>query len=325
MTKKKPYRWTRLGKIFDPRSINGKPWLREFAQAPSTLIMGDRIRVYFSCRPPPDEFGRYVSYSAYVDLDRNDITKVIDVAKEPILPLGKTGAFDEFGIYPVSAINDGDVIRLFYGGWTRCEAVPFDVAIGSAISHDGGKNFIKEHRGGPVLSACPDEPFIISGPKIRRFNNQWQLFYIAGREWLPDIDRPEPVYRIRMAVSADGKHWLRLGRDLLPPKIVPDEAQASPDVTYHRGIFHMFYCYRRGRNYRGREGGYRIGYAHSRDLINWIRDDAMAGMHVANDGWDSDMQSYPHVFAVDGRFYMLYLGNDVGREGFGGAVLDGEL
>ena len=37
------------------------------------------------------------------------------------------------------------------------------------------------------------------------------------------------------------------------------------------------------------------------------------------------MQSYPHVFELDGRIYMAYLGNQVGREGFGLAVLDGEL
>ena len=29
------------------------------------------------------------------------------------------------------------------------------------------------------------------------------------------------------------------------------------------------------------------------------------------------MISYPHVFTVDGKTYMAYLGNQVGRHGFG--------
>jgi hypothetical protein len=34
------------------------------------------------------------------------------------------------------------------------------------------------------------------------------------------------------------------------------------------------------------------------------------------------MQCYPNVFQSDGRFYMLYNGNEFGRFGFGLAVLE---
>ena len=37
------------------------------------------------------------------------------------------------------------------------------------------------------------------------------------------------------------------------------------------------------------------------------------------------MISYPHVFELDGRTYLAYLGNGVGRYGFGLAILDGSL
>ena len=39
----------------------------------------------------------------------------------------------------------------------------------------------------------------------------------------------------------------------------------------------------------------------------------------------NEMVSYPHVFALDGRIYMAYLGDQVGRYGFGLAVLRGRL
>ena len=55
------------------------------------------------------------------------------------------------------------------------------------------------------------------------------------------------------------------------------------------------------------------------------RDDAHAGLDVSDEGWDSEMVSYPHLFELDGRVHMLYLGNQVGRGGFGLATLEGTL
>src|SRR5205807_8799985 len=134
-----------------------------------------------------------------------------------------------FGIYPVSVIRDGGNVLAYYGGWTRCESVPFNVAIGAARSLDGGETFLKLGRG-PVLSYSADEPFVLSGPKIRRFADLWYLFYIAGTVWLRSDPKPEPVYRIRMATSRDGIEWQREDRELLPPLLEENEAQASPDV-----------------------------------------------------------------------------------------------
>ncbi|MBS0575397.1 MAG: glycosylase [Proteobacteria bacterium] len=318
------YRWHKLGHIFDPRDITDRPWLKEFAQAPATLILKDRVRVYFSCRPPVDANGQYVSRSAWVDLDRHDLSCVLEVAAKPILALGDIGTFDEFGTYPVSVARDGDRVVAYYAGWTRCRSVPFNTAIGMACSHDDGRSFTKAGSG-PVLGYSPDEPFVLSGPKVRRWNDEWHLFYIAGRRWILDGDRPEPIYRIRMATSSDGVTWAKANRDLIPTRLGDDEAQASPDVFRGRERFHMFFCYRHGTDYRNHERGYRIGYAHSDDLLHWRREDARAGLEVSADGWDAEMVSYPHVFELDGSIYMFYLGNQVGRWGFGLARLDGTL
>jgi hypothetical protein len=318
------YRWNKLGRPFIPQQVAGRDWLAEFAQAPATLVLDDRVRVYFSCRPRPDANGQYTSFSAWVDLDRRDLFKVLEVAEQPVLDLGGVGCFDEFGVYPFSVAREGDAVLGYYAGWTRCESVPFNTAIGRAVSHDGGRRF--ERTGpGPVLAYAPDEPFVVSGPKIRRFEDRWVLFYIAGRAWKRVDGRPEPVYRIRMATSDDGIAWQRQGRDLIDSRIEADEAQASPDVIFANGRYHMFFCYRRSEHFRGKSGGYRIGYASSTDLLHWVRDDARAGLDVSDDGWDSEMVAYPHVFQLDGRTFMAYLGNQVGRHGFGLAELDGEL
>lgn len=318
------FKWTKIGKVFTPQEVKGRSWLKEFAQAPATLVFDDFVRVYFSCRPPADENGQYVSYSAYVDLDRFDLFKVRHVSEKPVLTLGGLGEFDEFGTYPVSVIRHGDNVRAYYAGWTRCESVPFNTAIGMAVSSNGGETFSKLGNG-PVLTYSPDEPFVLSGPKIRRYNDTWYLWYIAGRTWKMVNDRAEPVYKIRMATSLDGIQWTKMNKDLIPNRIEEDEAQASPDVFFANGKYHMFFCYRYSSHYRSKENGYRIGYASSANLVDWVRDDTKAGIDVSAEGWDSEMISYPHVFELDGKTYMAYLGNQVGRYGFGLAVLDGTL
>ena len=318
------FTWKKLGKVFTPQEVTGRDWLKEFAQAPATLVFDDFVRVYFSCRPPADANGQYVSYSAWVDLDRKDLFRVLRVSERPILGLGQLGDFDEFGTYPVSVVRDGARVLAYYGGWTRCESVPFNVGIGVAASHDDGASFERLGRG-PVLPYSPDEPYVLSGPKIRRFDETWTLWYIAGRKWKMVDGRAEPVYRIRLATSADGMHWRKHNQDLIAPRIEEDEAQASPDVFFAGGKYHMFFCYRYSAHFRGKANGYRIGYASSHNLTDWVRDDTKAGIDVSDDGWDSEMISYPHVFALDGKTYMAYLGNQVGRNGFGLAVLDGTL
>lgn len=315
------FNWIKLGRIFDPTDVDGRPWLREFAQAPATLVFDDFVRVYFSCRPLRDAHGQYVSYTAFVDLARNDLSKIIHIAKKPIMELGSLGTFDEFGIYPTSVIRVDDQVLAYYGGWTRCESVPYNVAIGVARSVDAGVTF--ERLGsGPILSYSADEPMTISGPKVRQFNNRWYLWYVAGRKWKIVDGRPESIFRIRMATSDDGLRWMKKNTDLIDVKLEEDECQASPDVIYFEGAYHMFFCYKYSSNFRGTARGYRIGYASSKDLTTWVRDDSEAGIDISDEGWDSQSIAYPHVFLLDGKLYMMYLGNEVGRYGFGLAVLE---
>jgi len=320
------FEWEKLGKIFDPKDLGGRSWMHEFAQSPSTVVFDDRVRVYFCSRPPPAADGMYLSYLSFVDLDRRDLRSVVRICDRPILELGGLGTFDQFGTNPISAIRQRDEIRVYYAGWTRCESVPFNGAIGVAVSRDGGETFGRLGPG-PVLSYTPDEPFLLGSPRIRHFDGQWVLSYVAGKRWLPPAGpgaKPEPIYKIRMAFSEDGiGAWRRAGRDLIADTLGVDECQACPDILRHDGGYGMFFSYRRSQDYRGAEGGYRISYAFSKDLLHWTRDDQAAGMTVSASGWDSEMASYPHVFEMDGATYMLYQGNEMGRAGFGLARLLG--
>lgn len=318
------FKWKNLGRVFNPTEVTGREWLKEFAQAPATLVFENFVRVYFSCRPYPDENGQYVNYSSFVDLNRLNLFEIINIGKKPILDLGGLGDFDEFGTYPVSVIRNENDIFAYYGGWTRCESVPFNVAIGMAKSIDNGVSF-KKIGNGPVLSYTVDEPFVLSEPKIRKFDGIFYLWYVAGRKWKIVNGQPKPVYKIRCASSIDGVSWKKINRDLIQSKLEEDEVQASPDVFFSNGKYHMFFCYKYSADYIGKDNGYRIGYAFSEDLENWERDDSKAGIDVSEDGWDSEMISYPHIFELDGKTYMFYLGNSIGQDGFGLAELVGNL
>lgn len=315
------FKWKKLGRVFVPQDVKDRSWLKEFAQAPAVLIFENFVRVYFACRPLPDEKRQYVSYTAFVDLDRSDLTKQIGMSAQPILELGELGTFDEFGTYPTSVIRRDHDVLAYYAGWTRCESVPFNVAIGAATSSDGGTTFTKLGKG-PILSYTMEEPFIIGGPKIRKFGDNWYLWYIAGKTWLKTDGKAEIVNKIRVATSTDGLQWNRDFRNLIEDKIEENECQASPDVFFYQGLYHMFFCYRYSLEFRSREKGYRIGYASSPDLKHWTRVDEKAGITVSDEGWDAEMISYPHVFELDGKVYMFYLGNQVGKHGFGLAELE---
>jgi len=315
--------WKKIGRIFDPTTFNDgieRYWMKQFAQCTSTLIFDNFVRIYFSSRPIYKENEQAISYTGFIDVQRNDLTKIIKVSPNPVLPLGKLGTFDEFAVYPTSVIRDSEKVYLYYAGWSRKESVPFDTSIGLAISHDDGETF--ERIGdGPLISSSLHEPFVLSGPKIRKFNDTYYLFYLSGIEWVMGT-KPEIIYKNRLAISKDGFNWEKLNYNIISDKLGKLECQAGPDVFYLNGKYHMYFVYREGLDFRKTRGrGYKIGYAYSYDLINWVRDDENAGIDYSESGWDDSMHHYPHVFELDGNYFMLYNGNEFGKYGFGLAIL----
>lgn len=312
--------WLKLGRVLDPAILADRGL--SFAQSPATVDFGSHLRVYFCSRTVAPGTGLATSQIYFADFDRQDPSRMLSACPEPVVGLGGTGCFDEFGMNPVSAVRHGDEVRLYYAGWTRCVSVPFNAAIGVVVSDDGGRTF-RRLGPGPVLSYCPDEPFVIGSPRVKIFEGRWHLWYASGRRWVTAGERPEPVYTIRQAVSDDGLEWERLGRDVLPSVLEQDECQAAAEVFPARGGgYHMLFSYRHNLDFQQAGRGYRIGYAFSQDLRSWRRDDAQANLPASQSGWDSEMVSYTNVFSLEGRAWAYYQGNGVGRTGFGLARLD---
>jgi hypothetical protein len=323
------FKWKKVGRIYNPCDNENRPaWRWDFAQGINSIIFDDYVRVYFCCREKPNELGQTISRVCYVDLDNKEPTKIIRVADSPVLDVGELGCFDEFGVYPFSAIRlNNEKIYGYFGGITRCESVPFNVAIGGAISVDGGETFQRMGKG-PIVSYSHDEPFVVCSPKVRIFNHKWYMFYSAGRKWTTGGNRPEVYYKLRMATSDDGVYWTKCGKDIIEDKIGETEAQACADIIFKNGKYHMFFCYRANQDFRRNAAhSYRIGYAVSYDLFSWTRMDELSGIDISpeKDAFDNEMVAYPHIFETGDKTYMLYLGNEVGKYGFGLAKLEGEL
>jgi hypothetical protein len=317
----KPFRWKKFGLLFDPK---GKyPWMQTHAQVPYSMLFDNFIRVYFSTREKADDVGNFRSHSGFVDLDRANPTNILNISVKPIIELGQLGEFDEFGSMAGSVVeNTEKEYLLYYCGWQRCSSVPYNWSIGLAKSSNGTE-FVKISKG-PLIGPSPAEPYLQACPIVYRFSkNDWHMYYLSGTNWFVDESgKIEPQYLIMHASSLNGLDWYRDGQPIIPV-LVKNECQTSSSILKRDGLYHMFFSYRHGSDFRSNKNrSYRIGYAYSYDLRSWTRNDLMSGIDISESGWDSQMVAYPHVREIDGNIYMFYCGNNFGESGFGYAVLE---
>lgn len=312
--------WEKLGKIFNPLKHNLHSDYIGYAQSPQVLINDDFVRIYFSIRKQSDN-GKFISHIQYVDMDKK-FTKVLNVSKHEVIPIGKLGCYDEHGIFPINVLEHENKIYAYLSGWSRRVSVSVETGIGLAMSHDNGKTF--ERLGdGPVLTSSLNEPYLVVDGFVKNYNNLFHMWYIYGTGWtqINNETEAERTYKIGHAISKDGIEWKKDSKQIISDSI-EYECQALPTVIKIEDRYHMYFAYRSTFDFRNNSNNaYRIGYAYSDDLENWKRDDENVGLELSSDGWDSEMMSYPHVFECDKEIYMLYNGNTFGKEGFGIARL----
>jgi hypothetical protein len=306
-------KWNKKGAIF--RACGQHGWMKSHTQVPTPLILSDRIRVYFSTRP---EDG--MSRAAFVDVDRDDPSRILYLHDTPILELGAPGTFDEHGIIPNHVFRHDGKLFLFYVGWSRRQSIPYSNWMGMAVSDDDGFTFRKCFRG-PILDRTPDEVYSATGLICVAHEGRWQGWYATGTQWLLINDRYEHTYELRSCESNDLIQWTRPNKPIIPSKL-PNESNTRPTVIFMSGKWHMWFCYRGTLDFRDGTDSYRIGYAWSNDLKEWVREDEKAGIDLSDQGWDAKMIAYPCVAPIDNRVLMFYSGNGFGREGFGYAELE---
>jgi hypothetical protein len=220
---------------------------------------------------------------------------------------------------PGAALFVGDRIFLYYFGISLRQDVPYQQAIGLAISDDGGTTFNRAFPG-PVVSISPSDPYFTSVPHVARIAGMFRMHYVSAFAWERCHGRFDARYHIKHATSTDGISWSTEARVALA---VADEAEAGvarPWVVRRDDGYHMWFCCRGCRDADGAPSPpYRLGYAHSSDGFVWRRRPELARFETPPQpgDWDDGMQAYPCVIPHNDELLLLYNGNGFGRSGFG--------
>jgi hypothetical protein len=265
------------------------------------------VRVHFSSRD-----SSHRAHVGWVDVDLRKPNKPLRVAEQPELGPGQPGFFDDSGAMLTWITHAGDHSRFYYQGWNVGRTVPFRNAIGLALRDNGSA--LRRYSAGPILDRGIHDPSFVATPCVLCARGCWCMWYLSCVEWAPTPSGLRHRYHIKFADSDDGIDWRRDGRVCIDFRDDSEYAISRPSVLFDGDLFRMWY------SYRGE--AYRIGYAVSRDGLSWERRDEESGIDVSPGGWDSHMIEYPHVFDHGSNRYLLYNGNDYGRDGFGLAILE---
>ena len=178
-------KWHKKGLIFKPSG--SKSWMKTHAQVPYTVELENVLRTYFSTREEIDSDKMFRSYSGFVDLDKNDLRRIVNVSQSPLLPLGCKGEFDEFGSMAGSIIFHKGKFYLYYCGWSRSKSVPYNWSIGLATSKNG--TTFQRCGPGPILGPTLNEPYLQACPIVYKISDDdWHMFYLSGIKWFEHND-----------------------------------------------------------------------------------------------------------------------------------------
>jgi predicted GH43/DUF377 family glycosyl hydrolase len=296
-------KWRKLGHVYAPDG--SLPWARCYAANPvAEHVEGDIFRIYFSSR---DEKNR--SSIGSVEIDIRNPSRILRAAADPVLAPGALAMFDDSGASIGCIVPVGQKRYLYYMGWHLTVTVPWQNALGLAISNRAGGPFTRLSRF-PVVELNEVDPYTISYPWVAIENGRFRMWYGSNIAW--GARKEDMRHLIKYAESPDGIHWTRDDVVAIDFSGTDEYAICKPCIRRDGDVYRMWFC--------ARGKAYRIYYAESDDGIAWRRE-AEPAIDVSDSGWDSEMVEYPFVFDHNGDRYMLYAGNGFGRVGFGLATL----
>lgn len=285
-------------------------WATNSALTPTPMRHPDgHIRVFAGFR---DDEG--ISRIGFVDVDSQDPTRLLRVSQTPALNIGRPGCFDDNGVILGDVAWVGSDLYLFYVGFQRVLKAKFLAFTGVAISKDAGESFVRISEA-PILGRANLQTTIGAVHTALYQGGRWRLWFARGDGWesIGGVDYPR--YEI---CYMEGENLLEMPRSghLCISPIAPEYRIGRPRVYLRDGQYIMYYT-------MGTVGGrYFPGMAVSEDGLNWRRQDNKFELDLSHSGWDSRHLCYPAFLEVDGKEYLFYNGNDMGKDGFGVAVRD---
>ncbi|OGI18271.1 MAG: hypothetical protein A3B68_04345 [Candidatus Melainabacteria bacterium RIFCSPHIGHO2_02_FULL_34_12] len=298
--------WEKLGRIIVPDPAI--KWMVTHTGASFAIPINESsiFNIYVTGRDSKNR-----SHIGKIQIDIKNPRNVLKISPEPIFSPGELGTFDENGVSYPYIVQHNEYLCMYYVGWMPTVLTGFQNHLGlarSLITTDEFKRVSKA----PILPRTNEEPYGTGSACIIKEDNLWRMWYTVWKRWGEQLGEFKHYYIIRYAESNDGINWQRSTHNCIDYKNDNEYAICKPSVI-KLDKYHMWYTY------RGEQ--YRIGYAHSNDGINWERADELVKIGVSESGWDSKAISYPYIFKYENSLYMLYCGNEYGKEGLGLAQL----
>ncbi len=297
--------WVRMGTVIRP-PLNFDWLIGGFGHCHALLLKSGHVLLTLCGR---DELGRSRIGEAIWSIDSNKC----EIKTKSVLPLGELGTFDYNGTSYPWIVRDNYVDYLFYTGWNQGVHVPFINGLGLAVRNESG-NYIKRSRA-PIIHRSDAEPIGTGSVCVLKDGDIWRMWYTSFERWGSiDLNEEKHYYNIKYAHSNNGIDWNRPDKVCINyNKSNGEYVTGKPAVIKYRGWYLMWFSYR-GRSYK-------IGFAHSRDGINWTRNDSALGLDVSGQGWDSEMICYGFPLLLNDKIIMIYSGNKFGRSGIGWAQM----
>lgn len=301
-------RWHKLGRLYSPSGIDRHPKLLTHAANPlPILIDGDLYRIFFNGR---DAHNRSSVGAVDIDIVKR---KVIQEYSHPFFESGPKDSFYADGVSIGNCYEVNGVRYILFMGWQTPEKGHWKGDIGRLILKPELTLALDSRD--PLMRCDVNDPISLSYPWAEKNERgTYNMWYGSTIAW--DAGNGEMLHPINHAISTDGHHWNREGL-AIPYELGKAQAFCRPTVVGNTNTgYEMWFSYRSGSGEK-----YRIGYALSQDGKRWELALEMSGIHVSDEGWDSEMIEYPFVFDHKNQRYMLYNGNGYGKTGFGLAVM----
>ena len=303
--------WKKFGRIIFPSFK--KKWMKSHLAVPFVEKLNkNKFKIYFCIR---DKFNKSHVVSNEINLKNSQTIKKIN-SKIELYP-GKLGEFDETGVTPTWIVNIKKKNYLYYVGWRPAGTVRLSLFVGLAIKNKKNDRF-KKIGNFPILDRSKFDPFLTATLSILKEKNIFKMWYVSGDGWTK-LKKNEtiPKYNIKYAESLDGINWKRKGRVCIDYKSKSEFAIARPSVIKLNNYYYMWYCFKS----IGKE--YKIGFASSKDGLNWKRFDQFCdSLNCKRKPWEKEMLAYPHVIKDKNELIMFYNGNGYGKSGIGLAKLN---
>ncbi|KZD06927.1 hypothetical protein AUP40_08915 [Thalassospira xiamenensis] len=305
--------WLKKGLICNNKTFN-LPWYQRNTMVPVPhLINDDRLRIFVTMC---DE--NNVGRIGYVDVSPSNPSEILDYSQQPVLDIGADGAFDDNGVVTASILEDGNKLFLYYSGYQLCVKVPYMIFAGVAVSDDNGKSFRKISSHSPMLDRTTGEKSTRCAPFVLKEGGTYRMWYTADTEdgWINSNGKKLPLYDLKYLSSNSPTEWPRSpGKTSLTFKSRDEHGIAKCTLWKEADLHHIIY------SIRSLSQGYRLGYAISKNGIDFERRDEEIGIDVSNSGWDSEMIAFAERFQFKDKVYLFYCGNHYGMDGMGYAEL----